>query len=73
MKASRLQEMERKNGQAAKIILLEPERYAGLPVEWARLWNEKHARPTRLRGTKGTATRRADSVSSEWLPFQSVR
>jgi hypothetical protein len=30
------------NKEAACIILADPERYAGLPLEWARLWMERH-------------------------------
>jgi hypothetical protein len=30
------------NREAAEIILADPERYAGLPLEWARLWMERH-------------------------------
>jgi hypothetical protein len=30
------------NLAAARIILREPERYAGLPLEWAMLWQARH-------------------------------
>jgi hypothetical protein len=44
------------NEQAARIILADPERYAGLPTAWARLWVERHgpARKPAERGTAGT-------------------
>jgi hypothetical protein len=30
------------NEEAARIILADPKRYAGLPLEWAKLWRERH-------------------------------
>jgi hypothetical protein len=38
------------NEEAARIILSEPERYAGLPLEWARLWMD--AMGTREKGRR---------------------
>ena len=32
------------NRKAAEIILASPERYNGLPLEWARLWLASHPR-----------------------------
>lgn len=32
---------DRQNREAARIILAKPQRYAGLPLEWARLWRSK--------------------------------
>jgi hypothetical protein len=32
---------QRCNEEAARIILADAERYAGLPLEWARLWMER--------------------------------
>jgi len=36
-----------RNELAARIILANPVKYAGLPVIWARLWMERYA-PSRL-------------------------
>jgi len=30
------------NGEAARIILSDPERYGGLALEWAKLWVSRH-------------------------------
>jgi len=38
------------NGRAAWIILAEPDRYAGLPMEWARLWVGRHGMPKEPKG-----------------------
>jgi hypothetical protein len=35
----------RGNEEAARIILADPERYAGLALKWARLWVERHGIP----------------------------
>jgi hypothetical protein len=35
------------NELAARIILANPVRYAGLPLMWARLWMSRHARGLR--------------------------
>ena len=32
---------DRQNREAAAIILANPQRYAGLPLEWAQLWNKR--------------------------------
>jgi hypothetical protein len=36
------QDYDRSNEQAARIILADPEKYAGLALEWARLWWTRH-------------------------------
>ena len=35
---------ERDNRKAAEIILGDPQKYEGLPVEWAQLWILRHGR-----------------------------
>jgi hypothetical protein len=35
---AKIRNFDRDNDQSARIILADPERYAGLPLEWARLW-----------------------------------
>jgi hypothetical protein len=40
------------NEQAARIILADPERYAGLPLIWARLWVERHGLARKPAGTE---------------------
>lgn len=44
-KTKTLQQTEQANDQAARIILNEPEKYAGLPFEWAKLWATRHGIP----------------------------
>ena len=38
----KLEKYDRDNRIAARIILADPERYAGLPLIWARMWTENH-------------------------------
>jgi hypothetical protein len=33
---------DRYNAETAAIILSAPEKYDGLPLEWARMWMERH-------------------------------
>jgi hypothetical protein len=33
---------DRGNEDAARIILADPERYDGLPLQWAKLWVARH-------------------------------
>ena len=42
--AKRKPDYDKGNLEAARIILADPERYAGLPLEWAKLWMAKHER-----------------------------
>jgi hypothetical protein len=41
------EEAHRCNEGAAWIILSDPDRYAGLPVEWAERWRERYGQPKR--------------------------
>lgn len=36
---------DRQNREAAAIILTDAQRYAGLPVEWAKLWRQRKENP----------------------------
>jgi hypothetical protein len=36
---------DRDNAEAAATILADPDRYAGAPLEWARLFVERHPSP----------------------------
>jgi len=43
--ASLMPNYDRGNRAAARIILSDPARYAGLPLAWAKLWMEQHQKP----------------------------
>lgn len=36
---------DQQNREAAEIILADPERYAGICLEWAQLWHRNHPIP----------------------------
>jgi hypothetical protein len=45
MARNKLNAYDGANAEAARIILADPVRYAGLPLEWARMWQEKQMEP----------------------------
>ena len=51
------------NRETAEIILADPERYAGLPLEWARLWMERHLTALDQKGRPAPVTERASHSS----------
>lgn len=64
------EEAQRFNEGAAWIILSDPSRYAGLPVEWAQRWQERYGQPKRQ---EDEDLLRADATESDSLEGRYAR
>jgi hypothetical protein len=56
---------DKDNLEAARIMLADPERYAGSPLEWAKLWMAKHERKSEPESNRQPASATAIAARHE--------